>query len=114
MTQTAALTLSIAIEAVLAFALVRGLRWGGGIRAALAATIGTLITHPLVWFAVPRLEDPIGYAGAVALVESSVVLAESIPYRLIVPLSWRRSLLASLIANAASTAAGLLYYAIFT
>jgi hypothetical protein len=114
MTQTAALTLSIAIEAVLAFALIRGLRWGGGIRAALAATVGTLITHPLVWYAVPQLEDPISYAGAVALVESGVVLAESIAYRLIVPLSWRRSLLASLIANAASTAAGLLYYAIFT
>jgi hypothetical protein len=113
MTQTAALTLSIAIEAVLAFALVRGLRWGGGIRAALAATVGTLITHPCVWYAVPRLEDSIGYASAVALVESGVVLAESVAYRLIVPLPWRRALVASLIANAASTAAGLLYYSLF-
>lgn len=114
MTQTAALSLSIVIEAVLAFVLVRGLRWGSGMRAALAATVGTLITHPLVWYTVPRLEDSIGYAGAVALIEIDVVLAESVAYRLIVPLSWRRSLLASLVANAASTAAGLLYYALFT
>ncbi|HXP05586.1 MAG TPA: hypothetical protein VN808_15815 [Stellaceae bacterium] len=114
MTQTAALVFSIAIEAAVAFALIRALGWGSGLNAALAASLGTLVTHPFVWYAVPRLDDPIGYAGAVALVESGVVLVESVAYRLIVPLSWRRSLLASLVANAASTAAGLLYYAFFT
>lgn len=114
MTQTAALVLSIAIEAALAFAMIRGLGWGDGLNAALAASLGTLITHPVVWYAVPRLSAPLGYAGAVALVETGVVLAESVPYRLIVPLPWRRALPASLVANAASTAAGLLYYALFT
>jgi hypothetical protein len=112
MSQTAALVLSIAIEAAVAFALIRALGWGSGLNAALAAAVGTLITHPFVWYAVPRLDGHIGYAGAVALIESGVVLAESVAYRLIVPLSWRRSLLASLVANAASTAAGLLYYAL--
>ena len=53
MTQIQALTVSIAIEAVIAFILVRGLRWGSGMRAALAATVGTLITHPFVWHGVP-------------------------------------------------------------
>jgi hypothetical protein len=40
-----------------------------------------------------------------------VVLAESIAYRVVVPLGWPRALFASLVANASSTAAGLLYYA---
>jgi hypothetical protein len=113
MTQTAALALSIAIEAAIAFALIGALGWGSGLNAALAASLGTLITHPIVWLLIPSLEEPIGYAAAVALIESGVVLAESVAYRLIVPLAWRRSLLASLVANTASTAAGLLYYALF-
>jgi hypothetical protein len=112
MTQAQALILSIAIEAVIAFAMVRGLRWGSGARAALAAAVGTLVTHPFVWHVVPWLEGRLGYGAAVALVESAVILAESVAYRLIVPLSWRHSLVASLIANGASTGAGLFYYAL--
>jgi len=111
MTQLQALALSIGIEAVVAFVLVRGLRWGGGTRAALAATIGTLITHPFVWSLVPRWEIELGYASALALIESGVVFAESVAYRVVVPLSWPRALFASLVANASSTAAGLLFYA---
>lgn len=111
MTQAQALILSIAIEAIVAFVVVRGLRWGGGLPAALAATAGTLLTHPAVWWAVPRLEAGIGYAAALALAESGVVLAESVAYRYIGPLAWRRALLASLVANAASTGVGLGYYA---
>ena len=113
MSQTTALVLSIAIEAVVAFALIRALGWGSGLNAALAAALGTLVTHPIAWVLMLRLESPLGYTAAVALVETGVVLAESIAYRLLVKLVWRRSLLASLIANAASTAAGLLYYALF-
>ena len=112
MSQLQALILSVAVEAVIAFALIRGLRWGDGLRAAAAATIGTLFTHPIVWAIVPPLETPLGYATAVALVETGVVLAESMAYRLIVPLPWSQALPASLIANGGSVAAGLLYYAI--
>jgi hypothetical protein len=112
MTQTEALILSLALEAAVAFALVCGLRWGSGARAALAAIVGTLFTHPLVWLSLPRLEVPLGYWWALALVEGGVVLVESLPYRLFVPLRWRRALLASLVANAASTGAGLGYYAL--
>jgi len=111
MSQIQALLFSIAIEAVVAFALIRALRWGGGTRAALSATIGTLITHPVAWPAMLHLMAPLGYWAAVALVESGVVLAESVAYRLIVPLPWRRALIASLVANGASTGAGLFYYA---
>jgi hypothetical protein len=112
MPQAVAMVMSIAIEAVVAFALIRALRWGRGSNAALAAALGTLVTHPIVWALVPRLEVPLGYAGAVALIESGVVLAESLAYRMIVALTWRRALTASLVANAASTASGLLYYAL--
>jgi hypothetical protein len=112
MSQIQALILSIAVEAVIAFALVRGLRWGRGLLAALAATLGTLFTHPVVWTIVPPLETPLGYATAVVLAETGVVLAESVAYRLIVPLAWPRALVASLIANGGSVAAGLVYYAI--
>jgi hypothetical protein len=110
--QTAALILSIAVEAVVAHAAMRLSRWGGGGRAAFAATIATLITHPIVWRTVPSLEPAIGYGFAVVLIEIGVVLAESIAYRIIVPLAWPRALAISLFANAASTAAGLAYYAL--
>jgi len=112
MTQLGALALSIALEAGIAFALIRAAGWGSGLNAALAASLGTLVTHPIAWYAVPRLAGPLGYPGAVALVETGVVLAESVAYRLVVPLAWPRALTASLVANAASTMAGLLYYAL--
>jgi hypothetical protein len=112
MSQAASLILSIAIEAIVAFAAMRVRGWGSGLRAALAATVGTLITHPVVWRAVPALEPAIGYGAAVALAEGATVLAESIAYRLIVPLRWPRALAVSLAANAASTGAGLAYYAL--
>jgi hypothetical protein len=112
MPQTLALFLSIAIEAVVAFAAMRMLSWGSGGRAALAATAGTLVTHPLVWHAVPRLEPALGYAAALLLSEVAVVLAESVAYRVLVPVAWPRSLAISLLANLASTGAGLACYAL--
>jgi hypothetical protein len=112
MSQTAALVFSIAVEAVVAFVLIRALGWGSGLNAALAASLGTLVTHPIAWVSIIQLEEPLGYVLSVTLVESGVVLAESVAYRLLVPLRWRRALTASLIANGASTVAGLLYYAL--
>jgi len=112
MPQALALFLSIAIESVVAFFAMRALGWGSGRRAALAATIGTLITHPIIWHGIPRLEPLLGYGAAVAVAEGAVVLAESIAYRLIVPLPWPRSLAVSLIANGASAGAGFAYYAL--
>lgn len=110
MSQAQALIFSIAVEAVAAFALLRLLRWGGGLRGALAATVGTLVTHPLAWALVLRFEASVGYAATVAAVETGVVVAESLAYRVLVPLGWRRALAASLFANAASTLAALALY----
>jgi hypothetical protein len=112
MPQALALLLSIAIEAVIAFAAVRALRWGGGGRAAISATVGTLITHPIVWHAVPVLEPILGYIATVVLVETAVVIVESGPYWLIVPLAWPRALTISLIANGASASTGFVFYAL--
>jgi hypothetical protein len=105
--QAVSLIFSIVIEAIVAFAWLRAFGWGNGWRGALSATVGTLITHPIVWRTVPPLEEAIGYGAAVALIEAGVVLAESIPYRLIVPLAWKRALAVSLVANAASACAGI-------
>jgi len=112
MSQTFSLFLSILIEAAVAFAVMWISGWGSGMRAMLAATIGTLVTHPIVWQTVPALEPAIGYGVAVVLVEGATVLAESIGYRLIVPLPWGRALAVSLVANVASAGAGLAYYAL--
>lgn len=111
MSQTAALLLSIVIEAAAAALLVRVWRRGDPARAVLAAALATLVTHMAVWRGVPPLADLVGYGPAVLLVEVVAVLAEAPAYRLVVPLGWRDALLASLIANAASTGIGLALYA---
>lgn len=111
MTQTTALLLSIAIEAVTAALLMRLWRSGNAARAALAATAATLATHMAVWKAVPAMAGAVGYWPAMLLAELAVVMAEAPAYRLIVPLDWRAALGASLIANAASAGIGLALYA---
>ncbi|MCK8783894.1 hypothetical protein M0638_05800 [Roseomonas sp. NAR14] len=120
MTQTAAFLLSVLVEAVAAALLVAAAGWGRlqsrpgspSARAALAALAGTALTHPAVWHGVPPLADRLGYGTAVLLAEGAVVLAEAPAYRLLAALPWPRALLVSLLANAASTAAGLLLYAL--
>jgi hypothetical protein len=114
MSQSAALLLSLVTEALAALVLLRawGEEWGRATRAALAAVLATLLTHPAAWAATLRLMDAIGYAAAVALVEAAVVLAESLAYRVLVPLPGRRALLASLVANGASAGLGLVLYAL--
>jgi hypothetical protein len=112
MTETVALLLSIVIEAAVAAALVSALRWGSPARAAIAASLATFVTHWFAWHGVPWLEAPLGYRTAVLLVESAVVVFESLAYVAIVPLPPRRAFVTSLVANAASTASGLTLYAL--
>jgi uncharacterized membrane protein len=112
MAQSVAMLLTILIEAPLAFALVRLLGWGKGSQTAGAAAVGVAATHVLAWPAILRLEAAITYFAAVALVETAVWLAKSVVFRLLARLPWRRSLLLAFAVNTASTAAGLLYYAI--
>lgn len=112
MTQTDALLLSVALEAVAAAALLASLRWGSGLRGIAAAALGTLVTHGAAWWSCQELMQEIGYGPALIVVEAGVVGVESIAYRLIVPLSWARAATASAIVNLASTLAGLALYAL--
>jgi hypothetical protein len=114
MTQSLALLLSIVVEAISAYALIGACGWGSPLRAGLAAALGTLTTHWGAWSSIIWLieTNEIDYAPAVAAVESAVVLVEAIGYRLIVPLPLSQALLASFIANGASTASGLVLYAL--
>lgn len=110
MSQITALLLSLVIEGAVAATAAGMARWGDPRRAAIAAIIGTLLTHGLTWWSVAALEAPLGYLPAVLAVETAVVAAESIAYRLIMPLRLLRALALSLLANAASASAGLALY----
>src|SRR5215467_11729894 len=113
MDQLSALAASIAVEGLTAAVLL--VRLGGAklLRGVLAAALATLATHPVAWPGITALEPVAGYWPAVLLVEALVCLAEAVAYRLLVPLSWPAALAVSVAANAASTLAGLLYYATF-
>lgn len=112
MTQPVALLLSILVEAAAAAALLRGLGWASPLRGAAAAVAGTLVTHWAVWAFMPLVIEEIGYWPALLIVEGVVVLAETLAYRVIAQLPWRRAFLTSLVANAVSTLAGLAIYAV--
>lgn len=109
MSETEALLISAAIEAPVAFLIVRALRWpcrGAG-HAALAAAVATAVTHPQFWEAVFWLSPRIAYWPTVIALEILVVLVEGGLIAWMVGLPLRRALPVSLAANAASFAAGL-------
>jgi hypothetical protein len=110
--EAVALLLTILIESVLAFVLAWRLGWGNRLRVMVAAAAGVGATHFFAWSGILRLDPAIGYGAAVALVETGVMLVKSGIYRALVPLPWRRALVLALILNSASTATGLLYYAV--
>lgn len=112
MDQATALFASLVIEMAAASALLHFLQWGRPWRGALAACLATLVSHPLVWLVFPETALHLGYWAALAIIEGSVVLGEASAYRLLVPIGRRRALAVSFSANAASTASGLLYYAL--
>jgi hypothetical protein len=106
MSQPAAMMLSIAIEAIVAARLIAALHWGRPARAALSATIGTLLTHWFAWHSAPPVMAAIGVIPGFVAVESCVTVAEAAVYFLLVPVSSLRALLLSLAANGSSAAAG--------
>jgi hypothetical protein len=109
--QTMAMLASMGLEALAAAALLRATGWGRPWRGAAAAVLGTLLSHPLAWGGISLAQERLGYWPAVLGVEALVALAEAPAYRVLVPIPWRRALLAALLANAISTAAGLGWYA---
>ena len=111
MDQPSALAASIAVEGVTVALLLMRMDRAKLLRGIAAATLATLVTHPLAWWSIKALEPAAGYWSAVVAVEAVVCLAEAMAYRLLVPLAWPAALGVSVAANAASTLAGLLYYA---
>lgn len=76
-------------------------------RRLVAVLFAQLLTHPIVWFALPELRlDTMSY---LVLAETWAVSLEVVFYRFVfVDLSWRRALGISALANGASFAIGLL------
>lgn len=107
MHQLLGLALSVAVEATVV-ALAAGRLEADRTRLALVAAGATLLTHPLAWHGAlasyPYAPVPVVVVG----IELAVTLAEACAYRWAANLSWRRALLASLLANVASTAVGFL------
>ena len=111
MDQSSALAASIAVEGAVVALLLMRMDRAKLLRGIAAAALATLMTHPLAWWSIKALEPAAGYWVAVAAVEALVCLAEAVAYRLLVPLAWPAALAVSVVANAASTLVGLLYYA---
>ena len=112
MSQPAAMVLSIAIEAAIAMALIAVLRWGSPARAAVSATLGTLLTHWFAWHSAPPVMAAIGVVPGFVAVEAIVTLVEAGVYFFLVPVSSLRALLLSLAANGSSAAAGVVLAAL--
>jgi hypothetical protein len=106
MSQPAAMVLSIAIEAAVAAALIALLRWGSPARAALSATLGTLLTHWFAWHAAPPVMESIGVIPGFFVIETGVTLVEAAVYLVLVPVNPGRAFLLSLAANGSSAAVG--------
>jgi hypothetical protein len=112
MSQCFAMLLSIVTEAAVGAILLALLRWGRPHRGALAAALGTVVTHWPAWWSMAALDPVVGYTSAMLAIESAVVGVESIAYLVLVPLPFGRALVASLLANAVSAGLGLALYAL--
>jgi hypothetical protein len=106
MSQWLAMLVSMAIEAVVAAALIAALRWGSPARAALSAVLGTLLTHWLAWNCAPAVIAAIGVVPGFLAVEAAVTLVEAGVYRFLVPTPVGRALTLSLAANGVSSGTG--------
>jgi hypothetical protein len=96
--------LTLAVEGGVAALLARefGLKpW----RAAMAAVLGSLLSHPFVWWMFFQLHDSIGYWPTFVVAETFAVLVEAPFYRL-AGASWSNAVTISFLVNAASVIVG--------
>ncbi len=102
--QLGAWVLTLVVEGIVAALIAR--RFGlTSSRAARAAIAGSLVTHPIVWWAYFQLVHDYGYWPTFFMIESIAVFGEAPFYRL-AGTSWPRALFISLLVNASSVAAG--------
>jgi hypothetical protein len=114
-TWPAALAWTLAVEAsvVVTLALARG--WARGSRlglVALAALGASLMTQPPAWLADRELAAALAPGARWLLLESVVTAVEAAAYVLVLRLSARRALAASVLSNAASFGVGLVLQSI--
>ena len=110
MTQAVAFFLSVAIEAVAAAAIARASGWSSWRLASIAACVGTVATHPMVWRLLPPFAEVVGYWYALAGLEIAVVLVEGLAYRLLATQTIARALVFSAIVNSISLGLGMTLY----
>ncbi len=116
MGQLAALSLTLAVEVPAALLLLWVQRWTERARehvrrAALVVAAGTLLTHPLAWWASHHGVDALGmsrppWAVKAAVIEAAVIAVEAVVVARFLPLSWGRALLVATVANVASFSVG--------
>ena len=109
MTEPEALALSIAIEAPIAWLVVRIAGWRsiGPRHVAGAAAVATAVTHPQLWAAALWAYARFPPLPALLVLEAIVVLVEAVLISWIAALAIRHAMLVSLVANAASLLFGL-------
>jgi uncharacterized membrane protein len=110
LSQLEASAVTIAIEAATA-ALLAPHFGANSRRAALAAALGSALTHPVFWYAAYWLYPMLKGFG-VPLLETLVITLESVGYRLLATSRWRTALALSVLANAASWLTGYFLYAL--
>ena len=110
MLESEALLISAAIEAPIAFLIVRATHWPcrGAVHAGFAAAVATAVTHPQLWAAALWAYPRFGYWPSVIALEAVVVLVEGGLIGWMARLSLGHAMLISLAANTASCAAGFL------
>lgn len=80
--------------------------------ASVAAVLGSVATHPLVWWLNQHWALLGPWAFKVAVLEIGAALVEAIAYRLLLGVPWCQAVLASASMNALSFGLGLVFYAV--
>jgi hypothetical protein len=105
--ESIALVISIVIESlfVACWGRLYHLNWRSLV---IAATGGTLITHPLLWQIFIALPSSLSFNDRSLLLEPLVAIFESIIYRLVAGYSWKLCVALSFGANLVSYTCGIL------
>ena len=79
-------------------------------RYAMACVAASCMTHPIAWWVNVTIGHSVAKWTRLGTIEIIVVACEALLYTYALPLSWRRGIVLSLLANALSFGAGLLIF----
>lgn len=101
-----AFSLTVFVEALVALGLNKWQQWYDDMAFMGAFIIGNIMSHPFLWFVLPKLMP--NYTTHLVFGETFVYVFEAFIYYLLLPkISFRRAILISTIQNTASLAIGL-------